>query len=76
MTLSPGDGVIHGLGNLLADLLRDLAAHWLRSHPDHRRGVTLERDLDKGEKKARGNETLHVGTLKDTDIHQDIGAYF
>merc|ERR1719489_114676 len=42
MTLPPGDGVIHGLGNLLADFLGDLAAHWLRgSCPDHGRGVSL-----------------------------------
>ena len=46
MALSPGDGVIHSLGNLLADLLGDLAAHWLRgSCPDHGRGVTLEGDI-------------------------------
>ena len=42
MALPPGDGVIHSLGNLLADLLGDLAAHWLRgSCPGHGRGVTL-----------------------------------
>ena len=69
MALSPGDGVIHSLGNLLADLLGDLAAHWLWSLPDHGRGVTLERDLNQGEKKAGGDETLHVEALKDTDSH-------
>merc|ERR1719480_150312 len=30
MALPPGDGVIHSLGHLLADLLGDLAAHGLR----------------------------------------------
>ena len=74
MALPPGDGVVHGLGNLLTDLLGDLTAHWLRSLPDHGRGVTLERDLDKAEKKARGNETLHVEAKEDTDNDQDIGA--
>ena len=68
MALPPGDGVVHSLGNLLADLFGNLAAHWLGSLPDHRRGVTLEGDLNQGEKKAGGNETLHVEALKDTDI--------
>jgi len=46
MALPPGDGVIHGLGHLLTDLLGDLAANGLRgSCPNHGRGVTLEGDL-------------------------------
>ena len=76
MALPPGDGVINSFGNLLADLLGDLAAHWLRRLPDHGRGVTLERDLNQGEKKTGDDETLHVEALKNTDIHQDTGAYF
>ena len=60
MTLPPGDGVIHGLGNLLADLLGDLAAHWLRgSCPDHGRGVSLEGDLEESQEKCRGENCLH-----------------
>merc|ERR1719237_537460 len=51
MALSPGDSVIHSPGNLLTDLLGDLAADWLRrSCPDHGRGVSLEGDLNQGEK--------------------------
>ena len=54
MALPPGDDVIHSLGNLLADLLGDLAAHWLRgSCPDHGRGVTLEGNLEESQEKGR-----------------------
>merc|ERR1719489_672448 len=60
MALPPGDGVVHGLGNLLADLLRDLAAHWLRGNcPDHGRGVSLEGDLEESQKKGGGENCLH-----------------
>merc|ERR1719452_246538 len=52
MALPPGDGVVHGLGNLLTYLLGDLAAHWLRrSCPDHGRGVSLEGDLEESQEK-------------------------
>jgi len=33
MALPPGDGVVNSLGNLLAHLLGDFAAHGLRSCP-------------------------------------------
>merc|ERR1719154_66977 len=65
MALPPGDGVIHGLGNLLADLLGDLAAHWLRgSCPDHGRGVSLEGDLEESQKKCGGENCLHLGWMR------------
>merc|ERR1719154_1092224 len=52
MALPPGDGVVHGLGNLLTALLGDLAAPWLRgSCPDHGRGVSLEGDLKESQEK-------------------------
>ena len=65
MALPPGDGVIHSLGNLLANLLGDLAAHWLRgSCPDHGRGVTLERDLEESQEKGRGENCLHLERMR------------
>merc|ERR1719500_2224222 len=61
VALSPGDGVIHGLGHLLTDLLGDLAAHWLRrSCPDHGRGVALEGNLEESQKKGGGENCLHL----------------
>ena len=61
MALPPGDGVIHGLGHLLTDLLGDLAAHRLRgSCPDHGRGVALEGDLEESQEKCRCENCLHL----------------
>merc|ERR1719500_2520007 len=61
MALPPGDGVIHGLGNLLTDLLGDLAANWLRgSCPDNGRGVSLEGDLEESQEKCGGENCLHL----------------
>ena len=42
MALPPGDGVVDGLGDLLTHLFGHLAAHGLRSWPDHGRGKSLE----------------------------------
>jgi len=65
MTLPPGDGVIHGLRNLLADFLGDLAAHGFRgSCPDHGRGVTLEGDLKESQEKGRCESRLHLGWMR------------
>merc|ERR1719360_70729 len=62
MALPPGDGVIHGLGHLLTNLLGDLAAHWLRrSCPDHGRGVTLEGDFKESQEKSGCENSLHLG---------------
>ena len=67
MALLPGGGVIHSLGNLLADFLGDLAAHWLRgSCPDHGRGVTLERDLEESQEKGRGENCPHLERIRCT----------
>ena len=77
MALPPGDGIIHGLGNLLADLLGDLAAHWLRgSCPDHGRGVTLEGDLKESQEKCRGADGLHLAGLQWTDEVMESETYF
>ena len=60
IALPPGDGVIDGPGNLLKDLLGNLAAHWLRgSCPDHGRGVSLQGKLSQGDEEAGGNVGLH-----------------
>merc|ERR1719341_2080872 len=62
MALPPGDGVIHRLGNLLADLLGDLAAHWGRGTcPDHGRGESLEGDLEESQEKCGCKNCLHLG---------------
>jgi len=60
VTLPPGDGVIHSLGNLLANLLGDFTANWLRcSCPDHGRGISLKRNFNEGENKGRDEKSLH-----------------
>ena len=65
MALPPGDGVVDGLGNLLTDLLGDLAAHGLRgSCPDHGRGVTLEGDFEESQKKGGCENSLHLGWMR------------
>jgi len=64
MALPPGDGVVDGLGNLLAHLLGHLAAHGLWSWPDHGRGESLEGEVEESEEKGRGNDSLHVEMLK------------
>ena len=69
MALPPGDGVVHGLGHLLTDLLGDLAAHGLRgSCPDHRRGVTLEGDLEESQEKGGCENSLHYEWMRGTDL--------
>ena len=69
MALPPGDGVIHGLGHLLADLLGDLAAYWLKgSCPDHGRGVSLEGDLEESQETGGGENGLHHAGLQWTDL--------
>merc|ERR1719341_185847 len=65
MALPPGDGVIHGPRHLLADLLGDLAAHWLRrSCPDHGRGVSLEGDLEESQENRGGENCPHLGWMR------------
>ena len=70
--LPPGDGVIDGLGNLLMDLLGNLAAHRLRgSCPDHGRSVSLKGELGQGEETG-GNESLQ-GEYIIKDLVLDCG---
>ena len=57
--------IIFGLENLLTDLLGNLVAHWLRgSCPDHRRGVSLEGDLEESQEKGGCENCLHLGWMR------------
>ena len=67
VALPPGDGVVDGLGNLLAHLLGHLATHGLGSWPDHGRGESLKGEVEESDEKGRGNESLHLEVLKWTD---------
>ena len=75
MALPFGDGVVDGLGDLLAHLLGHLAAHGLGSWPDHGRGESLEGGVEEGQEKCRGNESLHLAVMQLTDTNGDFSAY-
>ena len=69
MALPPGDGVVDGLGDLLTHLFGNLAAHGLRSWPDHGRGESLKGNFRECENKGRDEQSLH-------DAGRTVNDYF
>ena len=69
MALPPGDGVVDGLGDLLTHFFGNLAAHGLRSWPDHGRGKSLKGNFRECENKGRDEQSLH-------DAGRTVNDYF